>query len=118
MTKGLKRGDIVKVRLDPAEGSEQGGERPAVVISPDFINDRSPVIIVAAITSRKTDRIFPLDVLIEPPDSGLATRSKAMLTQIRTIDASRVTGSYGTLSPATIAAIDEALKIALGLEPL
>lgn len=118
MTKALKRGEVVKVRFDPVEGSEQGGERPAVVLSPDFINERSPVIIVATITSRKTDRIFPFDVLIEPPDGGLNIRSKVMLTQIRTIDVSRVTGSYGALSPATMAAVDEALKISIGLKPL
>ena len=51
----LKRGDIVRVRLDPVEGSEQAGERPALVISPDVINEHSPVILIAALTSQKTE---------------------------------------------------------------
>ena len=67
----IKRGDIVRIRLDPVEGSEQAGERPAVVISPDIINQHSPVIIVAAITSKKTDKIYPFEVLIHQPDGIL-----------------------------------------------
>ena len=67
----IKRGDIVRIRLDPVEGSEQAGERPAVVISLDIINQHSPVIIVAAITSKKTDKIYPFEVLIHQPDGIL-----------------------------------------------
>ena len=37
-----QRGDIVRVRLDPTVGAEQAGERPALVISPDVINEYSP----------------------------------------------------------------------------
>jgi mRNA interferase MazF len=44
-TPSLKRGDVVRVRLDPVEGSEQAGERPALVISSDAINRHSPVIL-------------------------------------------------------------------------
>lgn len=54
-----RRGDVVRVRLDPIEGSEQGGERPALVLSPDLINEHSPVVLIAAITSQKTDRVYP-----------------------------------------------------------
>ncbi len=57
----VERGAIVRVRFDPIEGSEQGGERPALVISPALLNDHSTVIIVAAITSRKVERIYPFE---------------------------------------------------------
>ena len=66
-TLDLKRGDVVRVRLDPILGSEQAGERPALVLSPDFINERSPVVLIAAITSKKTERVYPFEALIEPP---------------------------------------------------
>lgn len=52
-----RRGDLVRVRIDPVEGSEQGGERPALVVSPDLINEHSPVVLVIAITSRKTEKV-------------------------------------------------------------
>jgi mRNA interferase MazF len=117
-TAPLRRGDIIRVRLDPTEGSEQAGTRPAVVLSPDIINAHSPVILVAAITSRKTERIYPFEALIEPPDGGLPTRSKVLLMQLRAIDYSRVAGSYGTLAPSTMIAIEQALKVATGLTRL
>jgi formate hydrogenlyase subunit 6/NADH:ubiquinone oxidoreductase subunit I len=36
------RGDVVRVLLDSVVGSGQAGERPALVISPDLINEHSP----------------------------------------------------------------------------
>ena len=114
----IKRGDIVRIRLDPVEGSEQAGERPAVVISPDIINQHSPVIIVAAITSKKTDKVYPFEVLIHQPEGGLTKKSKVLLLHIRSIDKRRILGAYGNLSEVTLKKIDEALKIAVGLKAI
>jgi len=114
----LKRGDVVRVRLDPVEGSEQAGERPAVMISPEIINKHSPVVIVAAITSRKTEKIYPFEVLIEPPEGGLKKKSKVLLLHIRSIDKRRIIGKYGSLSYSLIKELDEALKIAVGLKEI
>ena len=113
-----KRGDVVRVRLDPVVGSEQAGERPALVISPDFINDRSPIILIASITSKKIERIFPFEVLVEPPEGGLRQRSKVMLMHLRAIDKQRILGQYGVVSEATIASVEAALKIATGMTVL
>ena len=110
----LLRGDVVRVRFDPVEGSEQAGERPALILSPDVINEHSPVILIAAITSQKTERIYPFEALIEPPSGGLPLRSKALLMQIRAIAKSRVIGRYGQVSDDTMRRV-EALKVAIGL---
>jgi mRNA interferase MazF len=67
----LRRGEVIRVRLDPVQGSEQAGERPALVISPDLINVHSPVVLVAAITSRKTERVYPFEALIQAGEAGL-----------------------------------------------
>lgn len=97
------------------EGSEQGGERPALVISPDLINEHSPVVLVAAITSRKTDRVYPFEAAMEPPEGGLSVRSKVLLMQLRSISRSRIVGAYGTASDGTMRSVDEAIKLATGL---
>lgn len=110
-----RRGEIVRVRLDPVVGSEQAGERPALVLSPDLINERSPVILIAAITSQKTDRIFPFEAVVEPPDGGLSVRSKVMLLQLRSVDKERLVGRYGKVSETTMQRVEEALKVATGL---
>jgi mRNA interferase MazF len=106
---------VVRVRLDPVEGSEQAGDRPAVVISPDIVNQSSPVVIVAALTSRKTDRVYPFEALVEPPDGGLQVRSKVLLLHLRSIDRRRIVGGYGELSPETMGRVEDALKVAVGL---
>ncbi len=110
-----RRGEVVRVRLDPVMGSEQAGERPALVISPDTINQYSPVILIAAITSQKTERVYPFEALVEPPDGGLTKRSKVLLMQLRAVDKGRLAGSYGSVSEETMRRVEEALKIAAGL---
>jgi mRNA interferase MazF len=117
-TTSPRRGAIVRVRLDPVEGSEQGGDRPALVLSPDVINRHSPVILIAAITSRKTERVYPFEVLIEPPEGGLKTRSKVLLMQLRSVDKGRLAGVYGSLGAGTMRRVEEALGVATGLTPL
>jgi mRNA interferase MazF len=111
----LERGDVVRVRLDPVEGSEQGGERPALVVSPGLINEHSPVILLAAITSRKTERVYPFEALLDPPEGGLGQRSKVLLMQLRSVDKRRVLGRYGRVSSSVMAQVDSALRVATGL---
>ncbi len=113
-----KRGDILRIRFDPSEGSEQAGERPVLVISPDLINERAPIILVAPLTTRKTECVYAFEALIEPPEGGLSQRSKVMLLHIRGVDRARITGVYGTLSPETLQSVDVAIRIAVGLTPL
>lgn len=112
----LRRGDVVRVRLDPTEGSEQAGERPALIISPDYINERSPVILLAGITSRKTDRIYAFETRLEPPEGGLALVSKVSMMQLRAVDKQRILSYYGRVSEETMQRVEEALEIATGLK--
>ena len=102
---------------DPGAGLGARGRRPALVILPDLINRNSPVILVAGITTKKVDRIYPFEVPIGD-EAGLAEPSKAMLLQLRSVDRSRIAGRYGRIADSTHAALDEALRIANGLTPL
>src|SRR5271167_3714713 len=47
----MQRGDIWLVGLDPAEGHEQKGRRPVLIISPDAFNQVTKVPVVLPITS-------------------------------------------------------------------
>jgi mRNA-degrading endonuclease toxin of MazEF toxin-antitoxin module len=47
----MRRGEIWAVGLDPAEGHEQKGRRPVLVISPDAFNQVTKVPVVLPITS-------------------------------------------------------------------
>ena len=52
MDRKIRRGEIYIADLDPVIGSEQGGERPVLVIQNNLGNNHSPTIIVLVITSR------------------------------------------------------------------
>jgi len=52
----MKRGEVWNARLDPAEGSEQSGSRPVVIVSRDAINRSSSVVNVVPCTTYR-DRL-------------------------------------------------------------
>jgi mRNA interferase ChpB len=47
----VKRGEIWLVSLDPAQGHEQQGTRPVLIVSPDRFNAMTHVPIVLPVTS-------------------------------------------------------------------
>ena len=112
------RGHLYYVDLDPVLGSEQGGRRPVLVIQNDVGNQHSPVVIVAALTSRPANVSRPTDVLIAPGLSGIDVPSRVLLNQIRTVDKRRVGRYLGQITQAELVLIDTAIKISLGLIPL
>ena len=113
----ILRGDIFSVDFEPVRGSEQGKVRSALVIQNDIGNRYSPTIIVAAITTGNYSR-FDINILIQAPEGGLTNDSIILLNQIRTIDRTRLGRHWGRVSPQTMAQVDEAIKISLGLVPV
>ncbi|BAY25712.1 MazE/toxin transcriptional modulator MazF [Calothrix sp. NIES-2100] len=112
----MKRGDLYDARLDPTEGSEQGGVRPVIIVSRDVINANSPVVLaVPCTTYRSTKRVFPTQVLIQAPDGGLDKDSIAMADQVRVLSKSRLLRLRGTVSDEVITKLNQALLIALDL---
>jgi len=113
---GIRRGEIYLCSFDPTVGHEIKKTRPALVIQNDVGNRYSPLTIVAAITSTVSPVPYPVEVVIEPATSnGLDVRSSIRLDQIRTVDRQRLVRRLGALDSATMAKVDEALKISLGL---
>ena len=112
------RGEVYLVNFDPTIGTEIGKTRPALIIQNDLANERSPITIVAAITSKFDDRLFPTEVQIEPPEGGLKTTSVILLNQVLSIDRQRLAKRIGIVSPDTLTRIDRAIQISLGLVDL
>jgi mRNA interferase MazF len=114
-----RRGEIYLVEFDPARGHEIKKTRPALVIQNDIGNRYSPVTIVAAITSKLSPVPYPVDVTVTPTKgNGLAVQSAIQLGQIRSVDKGRLVKRMGTLEPAAMRRVDEAIKISLGLVAL
>jgi mRNA interferase MazF len=110
----LRRGDIWLVNFNPAQGSEQRGIRPALIIQNDVGNEVSPVTIVAAISS--VTKTYPINVEIKPSESGLEKDSVVKLNQIRTIDKKRLIKRLGRLDSSKMKAVNSALMLSLGLQ--
>ena len=109
------RGDIYYANMEPHVGSEQGGERPVVVLQNDKGNKHSSTIIIATLTSR-VDRkpSLPTHVLLDQ-NPGLKVPSIVQLEQIFTIEKRRVQRFAGQASSEEMEQIETALKISLGM---
>ena len=115
MTRGMRF--QILAPLDPVEGSEQRGLRPIVVISRDAINKSSPVLSAAPCTTYRVGRrIFPSQVLVTAPEGGLAVDSLVLTEQVRVLDKKRLLRRRGQLTPATMARLNEALRVAFDLD--
>ena len=79
----ILRGDLYYAQLDPVIGSEQGGERPVLILQNNKGNHYSPTVIVAPLTTNIVRSSLPTHV--ELKTSGLHSTSLVLLEQIRTI---------------------------------
>lgn len=115
--KNIKRGEVLNVILNGSQGSEQGGERPVVVIQNNIGNTYSPTIIVACITSQLTKAKLPTHVELDKDKYGLKYDSIVLCEQLRTLDKrTRIKERITMLDEFTINKIDKALRISLDLE--
>ncbi len=111
-----RRGDVFLARLDPAEGSEQAGTRPVVVLTRDAINANSPVVVVVPFThAMNPKRIYPSHVWFAKGSAGLRLDSIAKTEQIRAIELSRFLIYCGKLSDSQMLQLEEAVRITLAL---
>ena len=111
----LSRGSVVLVELDPTVGNEQRGVRPCVVVSDPVVNQdqRFPVLCVVPVTG--TLGVGALYPPLSPTGSGLTKVSCALVDHLRSIDKRRIRRVYGVLPASELAALDEALRLFLGL---
>ena len=107
------RGEIWLVNWNPGRGSEQAGKRPALVIQNDIGNEKASTTIVAAISSKV--KIYPMNVLSEPPEGGLDRPSIVKTSQILTVAKERLETCFGRLSPSVMKDVDQAIKLSLSL---
>jgi len=90
---GVSRFSVWRVDLNPTQGSEQAGQRPVLVVSPDEMNTNLNTVIVAPLTTRL--RRWPTRVRVDHE----ARSGEVALDQLRAIDKSRLGRSLGTLDP-------------------
>jgi mRNA interferase MazF len=111
----LARGAVVLVELDPTVGHEQRGMRPCVVVSDPAVNDdqRFPVLCVVPVTG--TPGVGSLYPRLSASASGLTKESYGLIDHLRSIDKRRIRRVYGKLPAPELSAVEEALRLFLGL---
>jgi mRNA interferase MazF len=80
----LEAGDLVWVDLRPTRGREQGGVRPALVLSAREFHLRNDTAIICPITRNKQP--WPTKIILP---EGLGAEGAILVDQIRTLDRSR-----------------------------
>lgn len=108
----MKRGQIYFIKSTyTEEGSEQRGDRPAVIVSNNKNNEHSETVEVVYMTTKpKAD--LPTHVFIR---SALSP-STVLCEQIFTVSKTRIGTLIGELTESETKAIDNALAISLGLD--
>jgi mRNA interferase MazF len=110
----VARGDVWLVDLSPTRGREQAGRRPGLVVSVDLFN-QGPADLVVVIPLTTKDKGIPLHVAVNPPEGGVRVTSFAKCEDVRSIAKERLSARWGTVAPATLAAVEDRLRILLGL---
>lgn len=111
----MNRGDVYLARLDPVEGSEQAGTRPVVIVSRNSLNDTRMHVVAVPLTRSRGSRLLPSQIVIPEGDGGLPSESVARAEHIRVLSKTRLIRRWGALSPASMHALEDAMRITLQL---
>ncbi len=114
MAEAPRRGQIYRADFGVPKGSEQGGERPCLVVSNNALNQRSPVVIVVSITRTIPTKDYPHVVQLGA-GRPLQDAGTIQCNQLRTIARERLLHHVDDLSDEQMGEVDAALKKALGL---
>jgi len=95
MKQPMRRGEVYWVNLDPTVGSEIKKTRPAVIISPEDMNQALPRVIIAPLTTT------PQSLGCRPSTIFKRKRAHILLDQLRTVDKQRLISHMGHI-PAEV----------------
>lgn len=113
----ISQGDVFWLTLGGV-GSEPKGRRPVVVVQHDRYNHSAiSTIVVAAVTSNLRLAAMPGNVRLAKGDGGLPRASVVNVTQLATLDKSRLNERSGKLYARRIADILDGLGLVFGIEP-
>jgi mRNA interferase MazF len=102
------------VELDPTRGHEQGGTRPALIVSVDKLN-RGPADLVVILPITSKDKGIPTHVRIEPQKQGLKELSFIKCEDVRSISKRRLVRLCGTVDSKTMSEVAYRLRILLDI---
>lgn len=97
----MKQGEIWNLYLDPVTGREQGGRRPAVIISGNLLNRYLEVVIVCPLTT--SIKNYKGNLILEPTKAnGLQKNSEVLTFHVRSVSKNRLDKKLGHISEKDI----------------
>lgn len=105
-----RRGEIWWVAFDPSVGGEIQKTRPALIISNNAANAALNRVIVIPLTSQ-TAKVYPGECLV----TLNGERRKVMADQVMTASKQRLRTKLGSLIPADLTTVEDALLLQLGI---
>ncbi len=107
------RGEVWQVDFGAPRGHEQGGVRPALVLSVNlFNNSPADLVVVLPITTKRKRVLWHVEV--QPPEGGLRATSYIKCEDVRSISKDRLLQLWGTISDVGLA-VEDRVRSLLGL---
>ena len=95
----IQRGDVYWIEPDESRGSIPGVAHPHLVIQDDVFNhSRITAVVVCALTSNLLRANEPGNVLLGPGEAGLPKQSVVVVSQVDSVEKTRLGERIGTLS--------------------
>ena len=109
-----RRGEIWLVALGAARRGEPGKTRPAIIVSVDELVSGSEHDLFVVVPMSKSRSISPLRPVI-PGEAGGQDQGVAVCRAVRSVSRGRLHRQLGELDRQTLAEVDHALALILGL---
>ena len=115
----IRQGEVYWLYYGAPEGSAPAGRRPALVVQHDRFN-RSTIstTVVAAITSHLRLGAMPGNVRLRRGEAGLPHASVVNVSQIRTMDRTRLVDRVGGLGPSRMREVLRGLVLLFGTDEI
>lgn len=102
-------GDIVWLTLDPTQGHEQAGRRPALVLTPKQYNAKTNLAVCCPVTNRSKN--YPFEI---PLDAASGVTGVVLVDQVKSLDwVERRADLMGSVGDVTLDAVRQMLKTLL-----
>ena len=111
----VKRGEIWLANLNPTRGSEQAGTRPVLIFQNNVINTFTTTLLTIPLTTNLRRALLPSCVRINKGEGGLTKDSVLLCHQLRVLDKTRLYRKLGTVSEATIRAVENSVLFTMGI---
>lgn len=99
----INRGDIFWIAPDQSRGEAPAYSHPHVVVQDDVFNhSRVSTVVVCALTTNVGKASEPGNVLLDPGEGGLSRQSAVVVSQISSVEKSRLGERIGALSDARV----------------